>query len=157
MSSAFQRPRRSAGFSLVEVLVALAVAAMMTGILVKFVAGTRSNSARVGEALDMATMAETLLARTLSNHALQPGRTTGRTGPFRWRIEVQPTPFTAVARKMHTPAGAGTTKPEPDKSSRESIATPWVAYRIAVAIEAPSGRKHVADTVKIGPPAVAPR
>jgi hypothetical protein len=175
MSSRFRKRSRSAGFSLGEVLVALAIAAMMAAMLTRFVGSTRANAARIGEALEMATIGETLLGRVASGQGLKPGRTDGRSGDFSWHIEVEPVPFTAVARRVKEESrppseksGADGTRtnfafesvkpsglknPEPKPAATQ--ATKWSTYRVAVAIESPSGRKHVVDTVRIGPPSPA--
>jgi prepilin-type N-terminal cleavage/methylation domain-containing protein len=174
MSSRCQGRRGSAGFSLVEVLIALAVAAMMTAVLLRYIAGTRANAARIGEALEMATLSDTLLARISSGPGLQPGLTNGKTGPFAWRVEVQPVAFTAIARTVHerkavaSPDGAAeTTKAKaannPALGGREASSaqgaadSKWMPYRVAITIETPSGRRHVADTVRIGPPPGGPQ
>jgi prepilin-type N-terminal cleavage/methylation domain-containing protein len=171
MSSRFRERSRSAGFSLAEVLVALAIAALLTAMLVRFVVGTRANAGRIGETLEMATVAETLLARAVSAPSLHPGRTDGRVGSLRWRMEVHPIPFAAVASRVHerpAPAsarvGGAKVRAEPagkpmegDEGGSERAAPKrtWTTYRVAVAVEAPSGRKHVADTIKVGPPPMA--
>jgi prepilin-type N-terminal cleavage/methylation domain-containing protein len=168
MSSSFRTHSRTSGFSLAEVLVALAIAAMVTAMLVRFVGSTRVNAARVSEALETAIMAETLLGRVVSGQDLQPGRTDGRTGGFLWRIEVQPIAFTAVARRVHERSPAAPAEADDGKATTRTTgrsikelaensgigAGPtlnWTPYRVVVAIEAPSGRKHVADTVRFGP------
>lgn len=173
MSSRFRKRNRSAGFSLGEVLVALAIAAMMAAMLTRFVGGTRLNAARIGEALEMSTLGETLLARVGSGTSLGSGRTDGRSGDFRWRIEIEPLPFSAVARRVNEKSSSASEKGDADgartkfaassmkldvaeKSGPKSVVAPhsnWITYRIVVAVEGPTGRKHVADTVRIGPPA----
>jgi prepilin-type N-terminal cleavage/methylation domain-containing protein len=170
MSSRCRRPSSSAGFTLTEVLVALAIAAMLSSMLVRFVAGTRANARRVGEAVEMATLAETLLARMATAQDVQPGRTAGRSGNFRWEMVVRPLAHNAVARRVNEPekpnsAEAGNRKggfserftlsmkvDTPDSQPATSRKS-WVVYQVAVAVEAPSGRTHVADTLKIGSPA----
>ena len=166
MSSRCQRASRSAGFTLVEVLVAVAIAAMLAAMLVRFVAGTRLIASRIGEALQMEAIAETLLARVFSEPGLQPGRTDGQAAPFLWRIEVKPTTFTArTLREQRPPASAETGFEEAlvtaavklMKSNAEnarpaaSFTSTWIAYRVVVAVESPSGRKHVVDTITIKP------
>lgn len=169
MSSRCLGRRGSAGFSLAEVLVALAIAAMMTVVLVRFIAGTRANAARIGEALEMATLADTLLARIVSGPGLQQGQTNGRTGDLVWRVEVLPVAFTAVARTVHQRKAAAAEENaaenikskaagKPIKLVRETSGAPgtatnnWIPYRVAITIETALGRRHVADTVRIGPP-----
>lgn len=168
MSSSFPRAERSAGFTLPEVLVALAIAAMLVAMLVRFVAGTRANAGRIGEALQMATIAEGLLARLFTDEKSGPGRMDGRTGEFVWRVEVQPTPFAAVARRLHEPpapataeGGSKTQLLEPARASMRSAgqsvrlsSSPgrnWTALRVVITVKAPSGRQHVADVVKFRP------
>lgn len=170
MSSMSRGHSRSAGFSLGEVLVALVVAAMMAAILTRFVAGTRMNAARIGEVLEMTTLSETLLARISSVGQLKRGRTDGRVGFYTWHIEITPVTFVALARRMNEkkrPAPDGDGKDEDKKIfsgftsmtdeanlKPKSAAAPqinWISYRVAILVEAPSGRRHAADTIKIGP------
>jgi prepilin-type N-terminal cleavage/methylation domain-containing protein len=153
-----------AGFSLVEALVALAIAAVLTAALTRLIVDTRANAARVGELTEMAALGETLLARVASSAGLRPGRTDGRRGAFAWRIGVAPIPFTAVARvraekKAPQPAaaeGPGATAKAaavPEGGSTPAPAAPpqrWVTYRVAVVIEAPSGRIYAVDTIRVG-------
>jgi prepilin-type N-terminal cleavage/methylation domain-containing protein len=139
------------GFSLAEVLVALAVAAMMAAMLTRFVAGTRMGAAKVGERAEMVALSETLLARVASSQALQRGRTDGQAGIFAWHIDITPASFEARALSVTetAPAGlAGTAAPD---VSPHPVPWSWAAYRVAVVIEAPSGQSHVVDTVRLGP------
>lgn len=98
MSSPSRKHSRSAGFTLIEVLVALAIAVIMVIALTRFVIGTRSNSAKVGEALEMTALSETLLGRVPAGQMWSPGRTDGRNGQYVWRIDVTPIAMQAVAR-----------------------------------------------------------
>lgn len=167
MSSRSRAHSRSAGFSLAEVLIALAIAAMMTAVLTRFVAGTRANAVRLGEALEMGAIAESLMARIGSKHGFRPGRTDGHAGRLAWRIDIRPVAFTAAVRKAHerNRSASGTDavdgaesmvtakalKQDTDRLQSAASAN-WVAYRVTVAVEAPSGRTHVVDTVRVGPP-----
>jgi hypothetical protein len=112
----------------------------------------------------MAALGETLMARVASSAGLRPGRTDGRRGAFAWRIDVAPIPFAAVARirseKMAPqPAPAKGSDPAakasalPASGSIPAPAAPpqhWVTYRVAIVIEAPSGRTYAVDTIRIG-------
>jgi hypothetical protein len=147
------------------VLVAVAIAAMLAAMLVRFVAGTRLNASRIGEALQMEAIAETLLARVFSEPGFAPGRTDGQTAPFLWRIEVKPTTFTArTLREQRPPASAQTgfeeawlsaavksMKSKAENARSAAGSRTWIAYRVVVAVESPSGRKHVVDTVRVKP------
>jgi prepilin-type N-terminal cleavage/methylation domain-containing protein len=149
------------GFSLVEALVALAIAAALTAALTRLVTVTRVNAAAVGELTEMAALGETLLARIPSSQNLQSGRTDGRRGAFAWRIDIGPASFTALARrtseKRAPESGASEPRRMPaafrvgDAPAPVPPPTKWVAYRVTVVIEAPSGRTYAVDTIRIGP------
>jgi prepilin-type N-terminal cleavage/methylation domain-containing protein len=173
MSPMVRRLSGSAGFSLTEALVALAIAAMMAAILTRFVAGTRANAARVAERAEMTVLAETLLARVASSHNVTPGRTSGQSTGFAWRIDITPAPFTAQVLSMSekpAPGSAGAWEPangqaDAKAGSMAALASAplpragihWVSYRVAVAIEAPSGQSYVIDTIRMGPGGVETR
>jgi prepilin-type N-terminal cleavage/methylation domain-containing protein len=169
MSSRFQKHNSCSGFTLAEVLVALAIASMLSVMLVRFAVSTRMNAGRVAEALQMATITEAVLERTFAETNLQPGRTDGRSGNFAWHREVVLAKFTTAALRLQE---AGTfargekkesksrfmgTERAPvqlnteDSRSNAEPARPWAAYRVVITVEAPSGRKHVADAVTLRP------
>jgi type II secretory pathway pseudopilin PulG len=173
MSSIFPKRKRTAGFSLGEVLVALAVAAMMAAALTRFYASTRANAARVGEVLEMETLGETMLARTASLQNIKPGITEGRSGLFSWRILITPVNFQAVARQINPPKktepeqgqnsglklssfGSGVAQEDQQKST-DIPQVEWIPYRVAIVIAAPSGRKHATDTIRLGPAQIPER
>jgi prepilin-type N-terminal cleavage/methylation domain-containing protein len=164
------RSGAAAGFSLAEVLVALAIAAMMAAMLTRFVAGTRANAAKVTELTEMAALGETLLARIASSQSLTPGRTDGRRDTFAWRIDITPVSFTARARRMNeetaaTPSGDARERangladsPPENAGKRASRAgVNWVSYRVAVIVQARSGQSYAVDTIRIGPGATDDR
>ncbi len=82
---------REAGFSLIEVLVSLAVAGIALGAAF-FLFGTAMRGTVQAERTTMATLvAESKLAEAGLAAPLQPGRTSGRTGDgYRWTTEVRP-------------------------------------------------------------------
>ncbi|HEX5958029.1 MAG TPA: prepilin-type N-terminal cleavage/methylation domain-containing protein [Hyphomicrobiaceae bacterium] len=152
------------GFSLVEALVALAIAAVLTAALTRLIVATRVSAARTGEMTEMATLGETLMARVASSQSLRPGRTDGRRGAFAWHINVTPDSFTAVVRRKSEKKVAQSAAAEgggafakapaaPGASGTGAPAAPvqhWVTYRVAVVVEAPSGRTYAIDTIRIG-------
>jgi len=95
--SSRRRAGASAGFTLIEVLVALAVLAITFGFAYRALSGgfdwvDRSEHSHTGLLL-----AQSVLARVGSDIALQPGQTTGRTTDgFSWLIES--TPYGDVSR-----------------------------------------------------------
>ena len=143
---------RTCGFSLAEVLVALAVAAMMAAVLTRYVAGTRFNAAQVRERLELWTIAQSMLdglSKTIS-----PGTSEGQIGAYRWHREIAPIASDAVARTESPSAQGGLEDHLGSPVGRRTAApsTAWVLYRIKVQIEAPSGRQYEADTIRITRP-----
>jgi prepilin-type N-terminal cleavage/methylation domain-containing protein len=145
MSSMLQRHNGAAGFSLAEVLVALAVAAMFAAVLTRTVAGMHLNGAQLRERLDLWNLTESLLDSLPPAEALRTGITTGHSGAHSWRIEVAPTTVNAVLR-MTGPSGSLALVSQ--RTAAEANVQ-WNAYRIIVRVEAPSGRRHVADAIRI--------
>ena len=87
---------RTCGFSLPEVLVALAVAAMMAAVLTRHVAGTRLSAAQVGERVEVWTISQSMLDGLPTT--LSPGASSGQIGAYRWHREIAPIASDAVAR-----------------------------------------------------------
>lgn len=143
---------RTCGFSLAEVLVALAVAAMMAAVLTRYVAGTRFNAAQVRERVELWTIAQSMLdglSKTIS-----PGTSEGQIGAYRWHREIAPIASDAVAR-TEAPSAKGGLEDHlrlPGGPRTAAPSTAWVLYRIKVQIEAPSGRQYEADTIRITRP-----
>ena len=79
-----------AGFTLIEVLVALAIVAAVLwsigAVIATSVKGTRS----IDQRLALTGAAETLLAELSARNLLKPGRQSGQLAGHRWRIDVSP-------------------------------------------------------------------
>jgi type II secretory pathway pseudopilin PulG len=155
--------RRSAGFSLAEALVALAIAAMLAVVLTRVISNTRASTGKIRELVEMMTLSDTLLEQTSSQ---QPGTTQGRSGRFAWRVAVVPMAFNAVARRVnekvlaaadqHQSRASGSTSTS-DSSSKPTPAPEqapnMIPFRVNVLVESPSGRRYAADTIRIAAPA----
>ena len=178
MLSKSRKHNRSAGFSLVEVLVALVIAVMMGTAIARFVIGTRWNARRVGETLEMTTLGETLLGRLQSGKNWTPGRSDGRSGVYAWRIDVTPLAFeshTRIRTKKEAPKDPKTAQNEnptqeqmgfsafrlepssigADKGNKPATIPAvkkikWIVYRVAVTVTAPSGHRYATDTIRVG-------
>lgn len=82
--------RRDAGFSLVEVLCALAIAASAVAVL----SGGATGALKTARALDMHKGARIILQSILSDElaaaGTEPAVREGDSGPYRWRLEIRP-------------------------------------------------------------------
>jgi prepilin-type N-terminal cleavage/methylation domain-containing protein len=97
------------GFSLVEVLVALAIAAMLAVVLTRFSINTRLSAGRVRELVTMMALSNYLLEQT---SLTDPANGEGRAAGFVWHMRKDRITYTAVAQKLLPkeaipPAGAG--------------------------------------------------
>jgi general secretion pathway protein I len=82
--------RGTAGFTLIEALVALAIIAAVLGTIGKVIAATVQGARSIDQHLALAGTAETMLAQLPPRTLLKPGRQSGELAGSRWRIEVAP-------------------------------------------------------------------
>lgn len=121
------RPHDSAGFTLIEVLVALAVVAASISAIGALVAvsmrGTQSIERRVA-------FRETLrsIVPLADRHDLQPGRATGTTAGYGWRIDVAPYVSNLVDPRT---------------------ATPWQPQSVVITVRSPSGQLLRIETIRL--------
>src|ERR1700734_2163314 len=128
--SEIQPPRGTAGFTLIEVLVAIAVLAVVLGAIGAVVGNTVRTIRSVDRRLPLLEAAQSLIASLPTRDALQPGTQSGTSGEFRWRIDAvllnRNAPDNAVAALSTAATGA------PPKVS-------WVPLAITVRVQASEG------------------
>jgi prepilin-type N-terminal cleavage/methylation domain-containing protein len=168
------------GFSLIEVLVALAIASTLAVTITRFASNTRANAGRIRELATMMSLSTYLLEQTITQ---PPTVGEGRTAGFVWHMRKDRLAYTAIEKKLlpkdassgsnsgpaqANPANGGSatmTGPAPATSqSLASAGTPsglqqqasppvqkqyWTPVRVTVQIEAPSGRRFSADTIRL--------
>jgi prepilin-type N-terminal cleavage/methylation domain-containing protein len=164
-----------AGFSLLEVLVALTIAAILAVVLTRFASNTRSNANRIRELVTMMSLATYLMEQTPQEGA---ATSDGRTAGFVWHLAKQRMAYIAVAQKLlPRETGPGTnavaapriatgspmnaqsgTTPTTTGSSAPAARLPpptdtgpppWMPVRVTIIIDAPSGRRYTADTIRL--------
>jgi len=80
----------TAGFTLIEALVALAIIAVVLGTIGSVIATTVKGTRAIDQRLALAGTAETLLADLPARSLLKPGRRSGELAGSRWRVDVAP-------------------------------------------------------------------
>ena len=131
-----QGARSIRGFSLLEALVAMAIAAMALGTLYRTVGQSSKNAVTVQERVEAAMVARSVLAGALYAEELA-NQSEGKTGAWRWRLQMQP----AVAQWGAPP---GRPSPAPQTVARVTVVvmraeggdavlvwTGWKPYRAA--------------------------
>jgi general secretion pathway protein I len=84
------RKNDEAGFTLVEVIVALAILALSLSVLLGTISNTAWRSAQAEKLTRAGSLAQSLLARAGTEMSIREGETTGEfPGGFRWRLIAQ--------------------------------------------------------------------
>jgi len=123
-------PRGSLGFTLIEVLVAIAVLAVVLGAIGAVVGNTARTIRSVDRRLPLLETAQSLIASLPARDALQPGTQSGTSGEFRWRID-------AVLLNRNVPDDAKAAK--------------WMPLAITVRVQGSEGPPVRLDTVRLIP------
>ena len=143
--SEIRPPRGTAGFTLIEVLVAIAVLAVVLGAIGAVVGNTVRTIRSVDRRLPLLETAQSLIASLPARDALQPGTQSGTSGDFRWRID-------AVLLNRNVPDNAAAAL------STAATGTPpkvnWMPLAITVRVQGSEGPPVRLDTVRLipGPP-----
>lgn len=95
--------RRSAGFTLIEALVALALLATVLSSIGMVIATSVKGTRTIDQRLALAGTADTLLATLPSRELLKPGTQSGTAAGQRWRIDVAPMAGGDAALRRWTP------------------------------------------------------
>ena|ERR1700722_6118568 len=143
------RPRlrlaASEGFTLIEVLIAIALLAVVLGAVGELVGTTMKGIRSVDQRLPLLETAQNLLASLPGRAALKPGSQSGGTGGLQWRIDVVPIAVSppAAAKPAATTAIGAPEAPPP--------APKWQPYEITVRVQGSDGPPVSLDTVRLVP------
>lgn len=153
-----------AGFTLIEVLVAGTVAAILLVALLRAFGGIWSLNTRVREEAEGMIIARAVLEAATARDTLSTRAQEGRAGTYQWGVSIEealvgappPIPEVVAARLRLAGTANDEDDEEDDNSDGEKSAadqTKWQLYRIRVAVVAPSGRRTLLESVKLGPAA----
>lgn len=127
-SRAFKRRRTSAGFSLIEVLVALSVVAVALAAIGSLVATSVRGTRSLDTHLVQVETARAIEVGLPSRERLGLGNFSGEIAGQRWRVDVLPFIATNV---------------DP------SLPTPWVPQTVVLRVQSPTGSIFQLDTVRL--------
>jgi general secretion pathway protein I len=127
-STAFKRRRNAAGFTLIEVLVALAVIAVALAAIGSLIATTIRGARSLDTNLTLVETARAITTALPDRETFKPGNFSGEMGGHRWRVDVLPFTFTNVDPRLPTP---------------------WVPQTVIVRIQSPSGPILRINTVRL--------
>jgi general secretion pathway protein I len=135
-------PRGTAGFTLIEVLVAIAVLAVVLGAIGAVVGNTVRTIHSVDRRLPLLETAQSLIASLPTRDALQPGTQSGTSGDFRWRID-------AVLLNRNVPDNAAAALSTAATGAPPKVS--WVPLAITVRVQGAEGPPVRLDTVRLIP------
>ena len=92
----------TAGFTLIEALVALAIIAAVLGSIGTVIATTVKGTHKIDQRLALTGTAESLLAALPARTLLKPGRQSGELAGHRWRIDVSPMNVPVTSEAVQT-------------------------------------------------------
>lgn len=118
----------TAGFTLIEVLVALAVVAISLSSIGMLIATTVRGTRSIERQLTQLETTRAVTAALPDRDQLVPGNFSGKIADYRWRVDVLP--FTA-------------TNVDPQQ------ATKWVPQAIVVTVRSPDGAMLRLDTIRL--------
>ncbi len=145
--------RGMAGFTLIEVLVSLAIAMLFLATLMQAFGSIRLQAAAPGELAGAATLARSLLAEARTKKLSPDDSGEGTSGHYRWRVTVTPVELGDPPSRDKAPAAASPeAAPPPDATGPAHAEAPLSLYRVAVEVVTPSGRRDRLEGLVTPPP-----
>ena len=126
--SSCERARAVAGFTLIEVVVALALVAVALTAIGSLIATTIRGTRSIDQHLSLAETARAIEAALPGRGDLKPGTATGEMAGYRWRLDVLP--FTASFVDPRLPS-------------------PWMPQTVVITVQAPGGPVLQINTVRL--------
>jgi len=138
----------SAGFALIEVLVAVGVASILMGVLLRSFVSTWFGINIVREEAEGTMLARSILDETLLRGALSPGTQEGTMGRYTWNVTTAlQTVATVAAVQPRGDSAGGQQQQQQQQPTTANI------FHVAVTMRGPSGRSTRLDAYKFGAPA----
>lgn len=122
------RRSRSAGFTLIEVLVALAVIAASLAAIGSLVAVSMRGARSIEQRLAFRETLRAIVTSLPDRAALNAGTASGETTGYRWRVDIAPFVATFVDPRLPTP---------------------WEPQAVVVRVQSPSGQLLQINTIRL--------
>jgi general secretion pathway protein I len=120
--------RTAAGFTLIEVLVALAIVAVSLSSIGSLIATTVRGTRSLEEHWMRLEIARAIATALPERAQLVPGKLSGEIASHRWRVDVSP----FIADNLARPSS-----------------TPWVPQTVVVTVQSPAGATMQVSTVRL--------
>jgi len=127
-SARASRRRGTAGFTLIEVVIALAVIAVALAAIGSVIATTVRGARSIDTKLMLIETARAIETALPDRETFKPGNFSGEMSGHRWRVDVLPFIFTNVDPRLPTP---------------------WVPLTVVVRIQSPNGPVLQVNTVRL--------
>jgi general secretion pathway protein I len=144
-----RRPAANAGFTLIEVLVAISILAVALAAIGALVGSTVRAIRAVDRRVPLLETAQNLLAALPDRNALQVGSQSGGSGDFRWRIDVVPLLVPTPNAAPPSPTLANSALAVPAAAAPKS--PNWIPVAITVRVQTTEGPSLRLDTVRLVP------
>lgn len=164
-----RRASSSRGFTLIEVLIALAIASVLVPAITRLVGNTRSGAVAVVANVHAMRIAQAMLDRFADDPKVATGRYSGKEEGYHWQVDVQSTPYTVRTivsappkeaapeqKGADTGAKADTNAPRMElgkvgepASRKPAPKTDWTLVRITAVVQSPTRRSAVLETVRL--------
>lgn len=155
--------RARAGFVLLEVLVAVGVAAALMAVLIRSFSQTWSRIGMVREEAEGAMIGRSMLTDAIVPSRLAPGTQEGVVGRYAWKIttvmqQLPPPPQKKKQQQQQqqgdAQAGQSGDQADPDQdqgADNKPARPPDALYHVVIVLKGPSGRSNRLDTFALAP------
>jgi general secretion pathway protein I len=127
-SARCERRQAAGGFTLIEVLVALAVIAILLASIGSLIAGSVRGARSLDQHFALVEVARAIETGLPSRDELKVGRLSGEVSGHRWRVDVLP----FIANNVDP-----------------SLPTPWVPQGVVISVQSPDGPILQVTTVRL--------
>lgn len=143
------KPRRSeAGFALIEVLVAVAVASVLMAVLIRSFVSTWAGVNIVRDEAEGTLLARSILDELLLRGTLAAGSQDGTMGRYAWNVTTTMQTVATVPAAQSRSGEEGNQRNQGNQQNQQP--TTANIFHVVVTMRGPSGRSNRLDAYKIG-------